>query len=181
RPVLRARCSTAAAPVAGPAPSDRVGPSTVRLQWTVAHVRLSDLMSPFQRLWDRDSKRGSRLDEPERQDKGEECLQTGGDRGGRWTVLVAGYGPVPLPVDNAGCPPLASRPSPATDRAEDSSARPAGAARTVCSVPRNRPWELEALEHETSSWDSKAGPVRHVVPASSVMVRTMTAGTVVAT
>src|SRR5699024_2201703 len=103
---------------------------------------------------------GSRLDEPERQDEGERCLQTGGDRGGHWAVLVAVYGQLRLNVDNAGCPPLASRTSPPTDRAEDSSARTAGAARTVCSVPRNRPWELEALEHETSSWDSKAGPVR---------------------
>src|SRR5699024_7800324 len=57
RPVLRARCSTAAAPVAGPAPSDRVGPRTVRPQWTVADVRLSDLISPFRRLWDRGPER----------------------------------------------------------------------------------------------------------------------------
>src|SRR5699024_2180052 len=100
------------------------------------------------------------LDEPERQDEGERCLQTGGDRGGHWTVLVAVYGQFPLTGDNAGCPPLASRPPPATDTAEDSSARTAGAARTGGSVPRTRRWELEVLQHETSSWDSKAGPVR---------------------
>src|SRR5699024_6514549 len=43
----------------GPTPGDRVGPSTVRFQWTVAHVRLSDLMSPFRRLWDRGPERGA--------------------------------------------------------------------------------------------------------------------------
>jgi hypothetical protein len=78
-----------------------------------------------------------------------------------WTVLVAVYGQFRLTVDNAGSSASgAVVHRRATDRAEDSSARTAGAARTVCSVPRNRPWELEALEHETSSWDSKAGPVR---------------------